>query len=303
LKRYGDPKNPDYHLHFWLGEKTTQDEAGAAAYKTVEIDTLLHDRPVQHREVQGHESDLFLSHFPRGIRIMNGGYESTKWHHVTPGGDDTPGKVHLLHVRGNGRHVAAKEVPPYGSELNSGDVFIVDDEKRNIIIWVGSSSSPFERSKASEIAETIESERASKARTVIIEEQQTGEDADHFWNLLGGKTTPKPASEAYRTRDLPFAEKKLMKLTIHSEANHTFTPVASGGDCKRSLLNSKEIFLFDSGTEIYVWIGKSAGMSGKLQAYYAAEKYLAGSPDRGLIPISTTNEAHPAPNFLKALPA
>ena len=41
-----------------------QDEYGTAAYKTVELDTYLDDKPIQHREVQGHESALFKTYFP-----------------------------------------------------------------------------------------------------------------------------------------------------------------------------------------------------------------------------------------------
>ena len=40
-----------------------QDEYGTAAYKTVELDTLLDDKPVQHREVENHESSLFKGYF------------------------------------------------------------------------------------------------------------------------------------------------------------------------------------------------------------------------------------------------
>jgi len=292
LKRYGDPKNPDYHLHFWLGSKTTQDEAGAAAYKTVELDTILGDKPVQHREVQGHESDLFLSHFPKGVRILDGGYESTKWHHVKAGGDDSPGTPHLLHVRGNGRHVTATEVTASADSLNSGDVFIMDDERTHIIIWFGSSSSPFEKSKASEIAETIETDRASKARTITIDEDQSGPDADLFWQLLGGKKKPRPASEAFKTRALPFAEKKVLQLTVDASGNYTFTQVASGGDVNKSQLKSDGVFLVDGINSLYVWVGKSANVSDKLQAYYSAENYLRSQQERGLIPISSLKEGH-----------
>ena len=34
-----------YDVHFWIGQYSSQDEYGTAAYKTVELDTLVSDLP------------------------------------------------------------------------------------------------------------------------------------------------------------------------------------------------------------------------------------------------------------------
>nr|KAG5706035.1 hypothetical protein BaRGS_028144 [Batillaria attramentaria] len=78
LNTYKDEETEElnYDVHFWIGKNSSQDEYGTAAYKTVELDTLLDDKPVQHREVQGHESKLFKSYFPKGLQMMEGGAKS-----------------------------------------------------------------------------------------------------------------------------------------------------------------------------------------------------------------------------------
>lgn len=52
------------------GDACSQDESGSAAIFTVQMDDHLGGKPIQYREVQGHESKTFLGYFKSGIKYM-----------------------------------------------------------------------------------------------------------------------------------------------------------------------------------------------------------------------------------------
>eukprot|EP00062_Callorhinchus_milii_P023857 gi/632983146/ref/XP_007908502.1/ PREDICTED: villin-1-like [Callorhinchus milii] len=56
-----------HDVYFWLGRQSSQDEQGAAAIYTTQIDDALQGAAVQHREVQRHESESFRSLFKKGL--------------------------------------------------------------------------------------------------------------------------------------------------------------------------------------------------------------------------------------------
>ncbi|KAG0482910.1 hypothetical protein HPP92_010994 [Vanilla planifolia] len=113
-----------YDIHYWIGKATSQDEAGTAAIKSVELDAALGGRAVQHRELQGHESDKFLSYFKPFIIPLEGGVSSG---FKAPNEDNFETRLYICRGR---RVVRLKQVPFARSSLNHDDVFILDTEHK-----------------------------------------------------------------------------------------------------------------------------------------------------------------------------
>uniref|UniRef100_A0A914R103 Gelsolin-like domain-containing protein n=1 Tax=Panagrolaimus davidi TaxID=227884 RepID=A0A914R103_9BILA len=157
-----------YDVHFWLGRGTSQDEMATAALKVTDLDLILHNLPVQYRELQNHESALFLSYFKNGIKYLTGGNATGKTHEINL----DKFEPRLFQCNGK-RNVRCTQVKLVKESLNLGDVFILD-LGREILIWMPPESGRLERIKGMQHAKAIrDSERGGNVKTTVL---------DNDWN-------------------------------------------------------------------------------------------------------------------------
>ena len=265
-----ESKKLQWDVHFWLGKDSSQDEIGVAAYKAVELDDLLDDGPVQHREVQGHESELFKSYFKKnGIQYLEGGHKSG-FRHV----EKDKYEPRLFQVVRNGTKTACTfQVPCKASSLNDGDVFILDAQE-GVYTYVGTKADPFEKSKGAALAHNIVSARMGK-----VKDRKTNIDAT-FWKVLGGSASEvKAANPGDKPKfSAPVMDAHSLKLFKVSDANGKmqFSKVKEGIVYKTDL-DSNDVFIIDAKLEIFIWTGKQASWGEKSQSMKYAQDYLVSS--------------------------
>lgn len=262
----------EWDIHFWLGEETSQDEAGTAAIKTVELDDVLGGSPVQHREVQGHESGLFLSYFKKGIRYLKGGVKSG-FNHV----EDESIK-RLLRVKGR-RNVRLHEMPIEIGSLNVGDCFILDSSA-NVFLYVGPQSGRMERIKAIQAANAIRDDVHHGRSTVkIIDADSSQSEIQEFFDELGGGSLDDVADSGTGGDDTAFEsglEKKLALYRIwEDDSGDLQFELVGEKPLKQEYLQSGDCYMLDTGIDgLFVWIGKDSSQRERREAMKLATKYI-----------------------------
>jgi len=245
----------------------------------------------------GHESDKFLTLFNNNIKLLSGGVESG-FKHVEP----TKYQPRLLHVKGK-KKIRVTQVDLNRSSLNSGDVFILDHGLK-IYQFNGSKAGPMEKQKGAGITRALKEERKSQAQVIVVEETDSGADAEAFWGcLVGGKGTIKTAEEGGSDDAADKAGQSIRRLMHLSDASGKmeFKLIAEGLAINKSQFKSDDVMIFDSGVEVYTWIGKGASKEEKKNALGYAQSYLKQYSRPEWTPISRVQEVGETAEFLEAL--
>ncbi|XP_057188893.1 supervillin isoform X1 [Triplophysa rosa] len=191
-------------------------------------------------------------------------------------------KLMLMQVKGR-RHVQTRLVEPRVSSLNSGDCFLLVTPG-NCFVWIGEFANVIERAKASELATYIQLNHDLSCRATQVETVEEGVNsqspiAAEFWKILGGPGSYQPAGS-------PEEDEKFESAVV--ETNCIFRLVDDkllpdddfwGKVPRTSLLGSKEVLVFDFGSEVYVWHGKEVTLAQRKVAFQLAKHLWNGTFD------------------------
>jgi gelsolin len=295
----GGQEQLGHEIFFWLGSKTSQDEAGTAAYKTVELDELLKGVATQHREIQQQPSNQFMQIFPR-LKILSGGIQSG-FRHVEE--SEPENKLMLLRIF---KHIGSgstlvHEVEPTWQSLDDDDVFVLDKGDK-IFVWQGKKCSPMEKAKGAQVVNDL-----TLAKHIDVEVLSQNETRSRIIvDLLGGKGVEQMDFKAVRPvsagEKSPSRSKRLFCLSDAS-GQLSFTLAKEAEPVQMADFESNDVFLLDTGTAIWVWKGLKASQSERAMWMKVAQSYLRQLEGEGvhLTPLATVSEGNESPAFLKAI--
>ncbi|XP_071440008.1 advillin-like [Hetaerina americana] len=290
----------EVHIHFWLGLETSQDEAGVAAYKTVELDEYLGGGPTQHREVQGKESPRFRSYFKSGIMLLHGGVASGLKRSLQ---DPASFRSRLFRIRGRRwSNTSVFQMPTVSWEhMNNGDAFVIESWPA-LFVWTGRTASHMEKVQAAKVAQQLREERpsqgvdpidgspSSEGIPIVFVEDGTENKLPEvekkvFESLLPSKKRSllKTAEEVVDEDQIDGGDengevpKEALKLYHCSDDGGTLKVTeVKDGPLFQEDLNSKDSYIVDSGPTrgIWVWVGQGASTKERVEAMRNAHGFV-----------------------------
>ncbi|XP_041771665.1 uncharacterized protein LOC121593412 isoform X4 [Anopheles merus] len=188
----------------------------------------------------------------------------------------------LLQVKGR-RHAQTRLVEPAARSVNRGDCFILVTADR-LFAFLGQYANVIERSRCKEICEQIVRDKdlgCSAASVTLLNDggATAGRQARDFWALLGrGQEDEGVCDSGHADEDELFEACLIETNTVYEYGEESLVPVEEywGAIPKIAMLDPRKVLVFDFGSELYVWSGKSAPAESKRAALRLAQELYGG---------------------------
>uniref|UniRef100_A0A672Z0G0 Supervillin n=1 Tax=Sphaeramia orbicularis TaxID=375764 RepID=A0A672Z0G0_9TELE len=188
----------------------------------------------------------------------------------------------LMQIKGR-RHVQTRLVEPRASSLNSGDSFLLVTPE-HCFVWIGEFSNVIEKAKAMDLAMFIQTKkdmgcRANQVHTIEEGVNPQDPNTQQFWTVLGGQTPYQPSGPP--EEDEHFENAIVETNCIFRLLDDKLVPDDDewGKVPHSSLMSSKEVLVFDFGSEVYVWHGKEVTLAQRKVAFQLAKHLWNGTFD------------------------
>ncbi|XP_074112341.1 FLII actin remodeling protein isoform X6 [Cotesia typhae] len=239
-----------WSIFFWIGEKATLDKRACAAIHAVNLRNFLGAQCRTIREEQGDESDDFLLLFNSDITYIEGGRTSSGFYTV----DDTPVISRLYRVLLTGASIHLEPVLINPDSLNSNFVFIFDTY-RKIYLWYGKNAKNTLKSKSRLMAEKINKNEKRFQAEIVIEIM--GMESNEFCSCLGvdkSNLVIKNHDEA----DFKISIPRLYQVRLGMGYLELPQVEVSRSKLTPDHLNSKNVYIVDCYSDVFVWFGKKS---------------------------------------------
>lgn len=251
--------NLSWQIFYWIGSESSLDKQACSAIHAVNLRNMLGAEGRCIREEMQDESDEFLDLFDNDIAYIEGGTASG-FYSV----EKTEYPVRLYALKGT-RTLTPFPVPIEWSSLDPNQVLILDNGMM-IYVWVGATARGVMRSKARLIAEKINKDERKNQAEIIMSYQ--GYEENDFWELFGGmpdEITPsdltiyKGGRPALYRVNLGMGYLELPQIKYQLLTEHEKKPDLELVPNKRlvpSILNTKSVYVLDTHTDVFVWMGR-----------------------------------------------
>ncbi|RDD41233.1 Protein flightless-1-like protein [Trichoplax sp. H2] len=223
---YNEYDSLDWEIFFWIGKFSTLDKMACSAIHAVNLRNLLGAQCRTIREEMEDESEDFLDIFDNDIDYIEGGTAS-------------------------GFFTIEDLVDVSTSSLDPKYTFLLD-YGRQLFIWHGGKAPTTHLSKASLFALKLnKSDKKGRAELIVLEQ---GEETEEFWSIMGGEPTDEIACHIgnHQSSNLVLYKVELGKGYLE------LPQVKHKGNIKRSLLNTKDVYILDCYSDVFVWIGRES---------------------------------------------